>query len=381
MKKKKIKKYRIIATEDSEMNRISIVDKPAIEVNAMLFNKQLDEYKFKISNKDKMELMGPAMIPDKPMIRFEDKEPYFVEFSKEDIEQYLLKFQKRNSDLKINFNHSNKMVSAFVKEIWIKESEEDKSNKYYSELPIGTLFMKVKIEDEIFWEKEVKTEGFKGFSVEVSGELEEIGEEEYQFSKFNFRYDDYPQVVKDNAQRAIDNNLELGNKCATQVGKIRAQQLVNGENLSLETIKRTYSYLSRAKEYDNNDWKSCGTISYNLWGGDEMLRWTERKITEIEEFCFEDDEKTKYLNKCIPKLIEEGKDQDQSIAICISKWEDKNVLFELKKILKEEMVKEHFRNQKLHTNCKCEYNRQQEWILQPDACQVCKDAKDEFDSI
>jgi hypothetical protein len=51
----------------------------------------------------------------------------------------------------------------------------------------------------------------------------------------------------------------------------------------METIKRTYSYLSRGKEYYNpKDTKACGTISYLLWGGDEMLRWTERKLEELE---------------------------------------------------------------------------------------------------
>ncbi len=37
-----------------------------------------------------------------------------------------------------------------------------------------------------------------------------------------------------------------GNKCATQTGKVRAQQLAKGEGISLETIKRMHSYLSRA---------------------------------------------------------------------------------------------------------------------------------------
>jgi hypothetical protein len=55
------------------------------------------------------------------------------------------------------------------------------------------------------------------------------------------------------------------------------------ENLSIETIKRTYSYLSRAKEYyDPKKTEACGTISYLLWGGDEMLAYTERKLEQLE---------------------------------------------------------------------------------------------------
>jgi hypothetical protein len=94
-------------------------------------------------------------------------------------------------------------------------------------------------------------------------------------------YNDYPQSAKDNAERGIRLNEAVGNKCATQVGKVRAQQIMNGENLSMDTIKRTYSYLSRAAEYYNpEDSEACGTISYLLWGGEPMLRWAESKINQ-----------------------------------------------------------------------------------------------------
>lgn len=97
-------------------------------------------------------------------------------------------------------------------------------------------------------------------------------------------YNDYPESAKNNAERGIRLNEELGNKCATQVGKVRAQQIMQGENLSKETIKRTYSYLSRAKEYYNpDDSEACGTISYLLWGGDPMLNWCESKMND-EDF-------------------------------------------------------------------------------------------------
>lgn len=105
------------------------------------------------------------------------------------------------------------------------------------------------------------------------------------FAEENFEsYNDYPQSARDAAKRGIELNEKVGNRCATQVGKVRATQIMNGENLSEETIKRTYSYLSRAAEYYNpDDTEACGTISYLLWGGESMLRWAESKIIK-EEF-------------------------------------------------------------------------------------------------
>ena len=99
--------------------------------------------------------------------------------------------------------------------------------------------------------------------------------------KHGFKTYSAPQGVRNNARRGIELNEKVGNKCATQVGKVRAQQLAKGEGLSLDTVKRMYSYLSRAAEdYDPNDSKACGTISYLLWGGKAGLAWARNVLRE-----------------------------------------------------------------------------------------------------
>jgi len=109
------------------------------------------------------------------------------------------------------------------------------------------------------------------------------------FSKVNPHafesYSDYPDSVSNNAKRGIELNEKVNNKCATQVGKVRAQQLAKKEPISVETIKRMYSYLSRAEEYyDESDTSKCGTISYLLWGGLSGKRWAESKLKELGLF-------------------------------------------------------------------------------------------------
>jgi len=95
-------------------------------------------------------------------------------------------------------------------------------------------------------------------------------------------YSDYGQEIRNNAKRGIELNDKVNNKCATQTGKVRAQQLANGEAISLDTIKRMYSYLSRAETYyDETDTKACGTISYLLWGGKSALSWSRNKLKEL----------------------------------------------------------------------------------------------------
>lgn len=95
---------------------------------------------------------------------------------------------------------------------------------------------------------------------------------------------DYPNQAKENARKGLELNEAVGNKCATAVGKTRANQISNGEGLSLDTLKRTYSYLSRAEVYyDANDTEACGTISYLLWGGKAMKSYCESKLKELNE--------------------------------------------------------------------------------------------------
>ena len=89
-----------------------------------------------------------------------------------------------------------------------------------------------------------------------------------------------PEGVRNNARRGIELNEKVGNKCATQTGKVRAQQIAN-ESMSLDTVKRMYSFLSRAETYyDPNDTKACGTISYLLWGGKAGLAWARNVLRE-----------------------------------------------------------------------------------------------------
>jgi hypothetical protein len=98
---------------------------------------------------------------------------------------------------------------------------------------------------------------------------------------------DYPKGVSEAAQRALDYANKNGwGSCGTGVGKQRANQLAKGENISLDTVKRMYSYLSRhkgdlttSKSYDDG----CGKLMYDAWGGEAGLRWAERKLSIIEK--------------------------------------------------------------------------------------------------
>lgn len=100
-------------------------------------------------------------------------------------------------------------------------------------------------------------------------------------------FSDYPEDVKNNAKKVLEWTDKNGwGSCGTAVGKQRANQLAKGEAISLETIKRMYSYLSR-HEVDLESSKSysdgCGKLLYDAWGGKAGLRWAHNKLKQLGE--------------------------------------------------------------------------------------------------
>lgn len=102
-------------------------------------------------------------------------------------------------------------------------------------------------------------------------------------------WSNYPEAASNEAKKALKHREENGSDCGTAVGWQRANQLASREAISDDVLRRTYSFLSRAKVYDqgkftDEDGKEiCGSIMYAAWGGDPMLRWAERTIEQMEE--------------------------------------------------------------------------------------------------
>jgi hypothetical protein len=286
---------------------ISIVENPAIEEDFVALKNE----EVQLAQIDKQLLVGALLIPNKPIYRRRGEDEYYIYFSKDTIrkaaEMYLMKGNQNNSTLE----HQHSLNGLTLVESWLVEDEtHDKSRKYGLNVPVGTWMGVVKVNNDEVWNDYVKTGKVKGFSIEgyfidkmerpkepLNDFEEEEAEEMLSYIRRIVRddkrykngkkeelesYSDYPDAVKNNAQRGIDLNKEINNKCATDVGKIRAQQLAQGKPISENTIKRMYSYLSRAEEYyDEGDTKACGTISYLLWGGKAAKRWSESKLKEL----------------------------------------------------------------------------------------------------
>lgn len=290
----------------SGIEAISVVESPAIEEDFIALKNQ--EFKLAEVDKEKRILMGAALIPNKPIYRRSGEDEYYIYFSKETVRKASELFFIRGNQSNSTLEHNMPLTGLTAVESWIVEGEKDKTRHYGLDVPIGTWMVSMKVHNDEVWNDYVKTGKVKGFSIEgyfadklnrpqdksIKDELAKIEEEEAEHiidqltNLFDERevfesYADYPEAVSNNAKRGIELNEKVNNKCATQVGKVRAQQLAQGKAVTVETIKRMFSYLSRAEEYyDEGNNEACGTISYLLWGGKAGLRWAGAKLRELD---------------------------------------------------------------------------------------------------
>ena len=95
--------------------------------------------------------------------------------------------------------------------------------------------------------------------------------------------------MADEAKKGLEWRAEY-NRGGTEVGVARARQLINRDNLSIDTVKRMHSFFSR-HEVDKQaegfrpgekGYPSAGRVAWSLWGGDPGQTWARRKRDEIE---------------------------------------------------------------------------------------------------
>jgi len=170
MEKRKVVKCVIDEEGRLGITAMGLVDNPAIEENWIALSKmQLS----KIDEERKM-LYGPALIPDKEILRYDDKgEPYYVYFEKATVEALAHQFLKKNLQHSTNLQHEQPVMGVTVVESWLKEGPHDKSIQLgLPELPDGTWFIGTKVDDESVW-ADVKKGKVNGYSIE--GFFNEVG--------------------------------------------------------------------------------------------------------------------------------------------------------------------------------------------------------------
>ncbi len=147
------------------VDAISIVESPAIEKDFIALKSE--ELKLAEINKEKKILMGPLLIPNKPIFRTQEDEDYYIYFSKETVEKASQLYLQNNNQSNSTLEHQHEINGLTLVESWIVEDKKhDKSAKYGFDVPVGTWMGSVKVNNDEVWNEYVKSGKVKGFSIE-----------------------------------------------------------------------------------------------------------------------------------------------------------------------------------------------------------------------
>jgi hypothetical protein len=156
---------------------ISVVEQPAIGVDFVALSEQ---HSVKFKEDFRGLLYGALLIPDQLIYRRNDEtdEEYYVKYSKDTIRAIAYNYLKQANQNNATVEHAKVVDGVSLVETWIIEGENDKSKNFGFDLPEGTWFGCMKVENEEV-KKQIQNKEVLGFSIEGNF----IAEKEMYLSK------------------------------------------------------------------------------------------------------------------------------------------------------------------------------------------------------
>lgn len=261
MKRKATKIVELVIADDSEeltIDAISLVTSPAIEQDFVFFGKENNNLTLAKVDEEKRMLVSPALIPNKQIFRYDPNTDsnYYVYFSKETVRQASELYLKHNNHHKATYQHEDRVSGVLTIESWIKEGEQDKSKLYGFDLPDGTWFVKMKIENDEMWNK-IKDGELKGLSIEgyFINKMEKMGKQQFSNEeilealselikeKTELKAEKIELALVDDLKDLIKKGLSIEKKLAGQITSYNGLLRAGGE------FKKKYGNLvKQAKE-------------------------------------------------------------------------------------------------------------------------------------
>ena len=273
-------------SEDSEVSYVALVDSPAIKKDFVAFNEQFIE-----PNKGEHE---SEFIPR--CVK------YVVDEGKDQEQAVAICYslwENHFAATKISIDYDDTLSTSRGKElakrliaegdvVYIISARDSKDGmlSVAKELgiPESRVYATGSNESKIQKVKELGISKHYDNNPDVIKALEGIGN---KFITFADSYNDYPKKASENAQIALNWAEKNGwGDCGTDVGKIRANQLAKGENISRDTIAKMAAFERHRQNSQKDLGDGCGRLMWLAWGGDEGIEWASRKLKQIDNERF-----------------------------------------------------------------------------------------------
>lgn len=163
-----------IELKEQGVQSIALVDSPAMMSEWLMFNKTENvNMKFAL-NEEQRIITAPVIVADLPIYRKVDNKEFYVVYKKHTIMQIAQKYGAENRNKLIKLTHDTDLISkdVFVFESFVSDTTRGISQPKGFDLPDGTWFVSMKINNPDIWAK-AKSGEIKGISLEGFFDLEQ----------------------------------------------------------------------------------------------------------------------------------------------------------------------------------------------------------------
>lgn len=189
--------YRVLITDDKlGIDKISLVEYPAVESNFLAFSKEEKKVLLSIDNDEQRIITGVIARCDYPIYRNDDGYEYYITFDKDVIKQMAIKMLSDNKQNEVNIEHkpNTDVEGVEMLELYIKDSSRGISPVGFEDISDGSLMATYKVFNDDIWSA-IKEGTFKGFSLEGLFMMEKESEEDKTFNDIMQMLDELDKIM------------------------------------------------------------------------------------------------------------------------------------------------------------------------------------------
>lgn len=157
----------LITDDECGMNRISLVDAPAVDADFLAFAKDKALQMYSVTDEDKRIVRGVIMRADYPIYRRDKRGEYYVIYKADTIRKMAEKYLLESKQNEVNLDHQDDTDVDGVQMVqwFIKDSENGINPAGFEEIADGSLFAEFHVINDEVWAS-IKEGTYKGFSLE-----------------------------------------------------------------------------------------------------------------------------------------------------------------------------------------------------------------------
>ena len=216
----------LITDDECGMNKISLVDAPAVDVDFLSFSAHKQTQMYSVSDEEKRIVRGVIMRADYPLYRRDNvKGEYYVIYKADTIRKMAEKYLLESKQNEVNLEHQdNSDVDGVQMVQWfIKDSTNGINPMGFEDIADGSLFAEFHVVNDEVWAS-IKDGTYKGFSLEGLFDLQPEQNKSEVESIVDSLDGIFSKLYKDNKMSKLEKFKEALSKILMECGSVTTDQ-------------------------------------------------------------------------------------------------------------------------------------------------------------